>query len=114
MESLIAAEAKDTIYTEAFSYGWPNAPHRALLKSVKAAEAFQGEFVGEVQPLYGEKRIPLHRFQPQTITKRVTGAIEAMPHWAGESVSGVKKAQTAAEIVDELTNEAETLLKRWC
>lgn len=113
VESLIAAEAKDTILTEAYSYGWPDAPHRVLLKSVEAAEAFQGEIVGEVQPLYHDKRVPLHRFQPQTVTKRVTGAIEALPHWAGESVSGVKKAQTAAEIIGELTGEAEKLLEHW-
>jgi len=114
VEFLIAAEAKDTIYTEAFSYGWPNAPHRALRKSVEAAEAFQGEIVGEVQPLHSDKRLPLHRFQPQTITKRVTGTIEAMPHWAGESVDGVKSLQPAAEIVRELVNDCEKYLRQWC
>jgi NAD(P)H-dependent flavin oxidoreductase YrpB (nitropropane dioxygenase family) len=36
-----------------------------------------------------------------------------MSMWAGESVSGVKKAQTAAEIIQELASEAEMLLRRW-
>jgi hypothetical protein len=45
--------------------------------------------------------------------KGVTGAIEAMPHWAGESVDGVKTVQPAAEIVRELVDEAEQLLRRW-
>jgi hypothetical protein len=43
----------------------------------------------------------------------VTGAIEAMPHWAGESVGGVTRIQPAAEIVRELADEAERLLRRW-
>jgi hypothetical protein len=43
----------------------------------------------------------------------VTGAIAAMPHWAGESVDGVKAVLPAAEIVRELVDEAEQLLRRW-
>ena len=45
--ALIAAKAQDTAYTEAFSVGWPDAPHRVLRSSVSAAEAFQGDAVGE-------------------------------------------------------------------
>ena len=36
-----------------------------------------------------------------------------MPHWAGESVDGVKKVQPAGEIVQELARDAEKLLRRW-
>jgi hypothetical protein len=36
-----------------------------------------------------------------------------MALWAGESVSGVKRVQPAAEIVGELAEEAERLLQRW-
>ena len=32
-----------------------------------------------------------------------------MPHWAGESVDGVKELQSAAEIVDELASGAKRL-----
>ena len=35
--ALIAAEAQDTVYTEAFSVGWPDAPHRVLRSSITAA-----------------------------------------------------------------------------
>jgi hypothetical protein len=56
---------------------------------------------------------PLRRFQPIDIHTGVTGAIEAMPHWAGESVDGVKAVQSAAEIVQELAGDAERLLRRW-
>jgi nitronate monooxygenase len=114
VKALIAAEAKDTVYTEAFSTGWPNAPHRCLRSSVEAAQAFTGEFVGEVEDLETGDRIPIRHFQPITIRKSVTGVIGAMPQWAGESVDGVKRLQPAAEIVHELAGDCEKLLRRWC
>jgi NAD(P)H-dependent flavin oxidoreductase YrpB (nitropropane dioxygenase family) len=113
VNALIAARAQDTIYTEAFSTGWPDAPHRVLRSCVKAAEAFQEEIVGETQLLYSAGRKPIRRFESYTIKKSVTGAIEAMPHWAGESVNGVKEVQPATDIVRELADEAERLLRRW-
>src|SRR5207245_1761511 len=59
VEKLIAAEAKDTILTEAFSENWPNAPHRVLRSCVEAVERFQGEFVGETaQPWAPDVRVP--------------------------------------------------------
>jgi NAD(P)H-dependent flavin oxidoreductase YrpB (nitropropane dioxygenase family) len=114
LKALIAAEAKDTVYTEAFSFNWPDAPHRVLRSSIEAAEAYQeGEVVGEyVDPNTG-RHVPIHRFDAWEIHKGVTGEIEAMSLWAGESVDGVKKVQTAAEIIDELVSEAEALLGRW-
>ena len=39
--ALIAAEPQDTAYTEAFSVGWSNAPHRVLRSSIAAAEVFE-------------------------------------------------------------------------
>lgn len=113
LKALIAAEAQDTVYTEAFSAGWPNAPHRVLRSSVEAAEAFQDEFVATMADTWNGETCQLRRFECSAIHKSATGNIEAMSHLAGESVSGVKKAQTADEIVHELTSEAEMLLRRW-
>lgn len=111
VKALIAAEAKDTVYTEAFSTGWPDAPHRVLRSCVEAAQAFQGEIVGW-RTWFGE-RFPIRRFECLPINKSVTGTIEAMPHWAGESVDAVKRIQPAAEIVHELADDAEKLLRQW-
>jgi nitronate monooxygenase len=79
---------------------------------VAAAEAFPGEIVGEHLSLDGT-RTPWHRFECDVATRDTTGAIAAMPHWAGESVSSVTRVQPAAEIVRELAEEAEALLRRW-
>jgi NAD(P)H-dependent flavin oxidoreductase YrpB (nitropropane dioxygenase family) len=111
VRALIDAKPQDTIYTEAYSVGWPDAPHRVLRSCVMAAEACTDEYVGE-QRYHGEPfQIP--RFSCLTIDQTTTGAIAAMPHWAGESVGGVTRIQSAAEIVDELVGEAEHLLQRW-
>jgi nitronate monooxygenase len=111
VRALIAAQAKDTIYTDVFDVGWPDAPHRVLRACVEAAQAFQGDIVGERHTDTGE-RIPIRRFQPLPISKAVTGAIAAMPHWAGESVDAVKRVQSAAEIINEVAGGAEQLLRR--
>lgn len=113
VQALVGAEAQDTVYTEAFSNGWPDAPHRVLRSCITAAEAYQSEIVGEYVDPNTSARRSLRRFQPFDIHTGVTGTIEAMPHWAGESVSGIKKVQPAAEIVGELAEEAERLLRRW-
>jgi NAD(P)H-dependent flavin oxidoreductase YrpB (nitropropane dioxygenase family) len=113
VQALIAAEAEDTIYTDAFSVGWPHAPHRVLRSSLEAAQAFQGEFVGTMADTWDAQPYQLPRLGCAAIHKSATGNVEAMPQWAGESVGGLKKVQTAAEIIHELTSEAEMLLRRW-
>lgn len=113
LQSLIAAKAQDTVYTEAYSTGWPNAPHRVLRSAVEAAEALQDDIVGSVADTWNNERYDVHRFQPDFVHKSAVGSIEAMSMWAGESVDGLEKAQTAAEIIEELANEAEQLLRRW-
>lgn len=105
LAALIAAGAQDTVYTNVFEVGWRNAPHRVLRSSVAAAEAFEGELVGEWANVDGT-RIASRRFDVTMATRTTTGTIAAMPLWAGESVGAVKRAQTAAEIVRELVEEA--------
>jgi NAD(P)H-dependent flavin oxidoreductase YrpB (nitropropane dioxygenase family) len=113
VNALIAAEAEDTVYTEVFSFGWPDAPHRCLRSAVEAATAFEGDILGERFSAYNQMREPVHRFQSLGVTEDTTGEIEAMSLWAGESVGGVKRLQPAADIVTEVVVEAEKLLRRW-
>jgi NAD(P)H-dependent flavin oxidoreductase YrpB (nitropropane dioxygenase family) len=94
---LIAASSRDTVLTEAFGNGWPDAPHRVLRSAVKAAEAFDGAAVGAV----GDQEIGV--FSPRPATRDVRGEIAAMALYAGESVDHVTHIQPAAEIVAELT-----------
>jgi nitronate monooxygenase len=94
---LIAASSQDTVLTEAFASGWPDAPHRVLRSAVEQAEAFDGAVVGVVDA--GEIGV----FSPQPATREVRGEIGAMALYAGQSVDHVTRVQPAAEIVAELS-----------
>ncbi len=109
--ALLAAGPEDTVLTEAFSVGWPHAPHRVLRSCIQAAEAFAGEVVGQLA--LGNARLPLPRFHVAPPTRETTGAVEAMALYAGQSVGGVTRTQPAGEIVRELMEGAEALLRRW-
>ena len=109
VEALLGARAEDTVVTETFSVMWSNAPHRVLRSCVAAVETFPGEMVGEVT--MGDTRLPLPRFAVPTPTRETTGAIDAMPLYAGESVGAVRSIQPAAVIVRELAEEAEQYLQ---
>lgn len=95
--SLIAASAADTVLTNAFGNGWPDAPHRVLRSAVEAAERHAGDSVGTL----GGDAIP--RFSAQPVTRHVEGEVAAMALYAGESVGAVTRVQPAAEITAELT-----------
>src|SRR5438128_1198799 len=92
----------DPALVETAHAGCPNAPHRVLRSSVEAAERFEGDIVGErVRPWAPDVRVPVPRFAALPLLTTTTGHIDAMCQFAGESVSGVKGAQPAGEIVRE-------------
>jgi nitronate monooxygenase len=111
VEALIRARAEDTVLTETFSAVWPNAPHRVLRSCVEAAEAFKGEIVGHGAAAGASYSIP--RFASPTPNRETVGQIEAMALYAGHSVDAVRRVQPAAEIVRELGEGAERLLRAW-
>jgi NAD(P)H-dependent flavin oxidoreductase YrpB (nitropropane dioxygenase family) len=108
-EALLRAEPEDTILTEAYSANWPNAPHRVLRGCIEAAQALTDDLVG--QTVTGGATLPLTRFMTPPPARWSTGKIEAMPHYAGQSVGAVRKIQPAADIVRELAEGAERLLR---
>ena len=84
-----------------------------MRSSVEAAQAFKGEIVGQRRLNASGEMAPAKRFESCVVTRDTTGTLEAMPHWAGESVASVKKIQPAAELINELVSEAEILLHHW-
>jgi nitronate monooxygenase len=107
--ALIDAGAGDTVLTTKFSVMWPDAPHRVLRACVDAADAFEGDNVGEVA--IGAMRMPLAKFAVPCPGRDTTGTIGAMALYAGQSVGAVTRVQPAAEIVQELADGAEQLLR---
>jgi len=101
VRAVIAAQATDAVVTTAFNTGLPtNLPHRVLAGSLAAAERLTGE-AGIVRMAGVE--IPAERFAPLPPTRDSTGAIAAMPFYAGQSAGAVTTVAPAAEIVAQLS-----------
>ena len=109
-QALVDAGPDDTVLTTTFSFMWPDAPHRVLRSCVDAAEAFEGDSVGEA--VMAGQRMPVPHLAPPCPGRDTTGTIGAMALYAGQSVGAVTKVQPAAAVVRELAEGAEELLKR--
>lgn len=110
IEALFQAKASDTVLTEAFSTGWPDAPHRVLKSCIDAANGHDGETVGSL--MVGGQNIPLPKFHTAWPNNRAAGNIAAMCHYAGQSVDFIHERQSAATIVDDIVRQAENLLRK--
>ena len=91
--ALLDAGADDTVLTETFAMGWPEAPHRVLRSSVEASDA----------PPEQRSAVPP--------TRDLAGSAKAAALYAGMSVGDVRRVQPAAEIVAELATEAAEVLR---
>ncbi len=102
VDALIEADSADTVYTDRFSIGWPDAPHRVLRSSLLAAMSYEGQFVGtSTDPNTGQIR-EIPKFGAVELHNGIKGNIKAMPHWAGTTVECISKRQSVAEIIDEM------------
>jgi nitronate monooxygenase len=100
--AIVEARAEDAVVSTAFNAGMPApGPHRVLRGSIDAAEALDGDHAGVVR--IGGAEIPVARFGPTPPTRESTGAIEAMPFYAGQSAGAVTAIQPAADIIAELS-----------
>jgi NAD(P)H-dependent flavin oxidoreductase YrpB (nitropropane dioxygenase family) len=118
-ELLLQASETDTVFLEElFDVNWPKAPHRVLRnKTVDSWEAAgrppsgrrpgEGEMIAE-SPASG----PIVRYQSATPGPDTKGDIDAMSLWAGQSVGLVSKLQPAGDIVRDIANEAEAIIRR--
>jgi nitronate monooxygenase len=96
LDLLLAATENDTEYCGLFDVGWPDAPVRVLASAAAAARLPGPDPVGE---LAGR---PLPRRGTTPPSRSTTGQIEAMALYAGTSVGGVTRTQSAADIIHDL------------
>ncbi|MFM2070429.1 MAG: hypothetical protein RLZZ623_692 [Actinomycetota bacterium] len=101
VERLISARSEDSILTDLFEVGWPDAPHRVLASAIIAALSDGPDPAGQISAADGSVSVlPRRGATPPSVT--TTGDIGAMALYAGRSVGAVRARQTAAEIVAEL------------
>jgi nitronate monooxygenase len=96
LDLLMQATEDDTEHCGLFDVGWPDAPVRVLASAAAAARLPGPDPVGEL----AGRALPRRGTTPPS--RSTTGQIEAMALYAGTSVGGITKPQTAAHIIHEL------------
>lgn len=109
VDALLKASADDTVLTTAFSGMWPDAPHRVLRSCIQAAQNVTGEVVAEMS--IGTARIAVPKLSVPPPTPDASGTVAAMALYAGESVGAVTEVAAAGDVVRELAEGAERLLR---
>ena len=113
---VIAAAPGDSVYTEAFTGGWPDAPHRVLRNATLTAweeagrpepghRPGEGDVVATAPNGTALKRY--HMAMPQAGTD---GHVEEMALYAGQGVGLARTCAPGADIVRELRDGALRLL----
>lgn len=74
-----------------------------------AAERLTDDIAGESEVAPGV-RLPVPRLAPPSPGRRTTGRVDAMAHYAGQSVGSVVARMDAGGIVRELADGAQALL----
>jgi nitronate monooxygenase len=109
-ERIVEAKPGDTIHTDLFAINWPpNSPVRVLRNSVSdAAGRLWGNHPDrlprEVIGYEGER--PIYKFSTDSPLQSMTGDFEKMGLFAGESAGFVDKILPAAQIVEQMMDEA--------
>ncbi len=118
-QKLFTSKESDTVHLEnLFDVGWPDAPHRTLRNSTIAAWEEAGKPASGQRPGEGDviahspSRGDVTRYSSSTPGKDYSGNIEALSMWAGQSVALVNRLQPAAEIMEEIINDARMVLSK--
>ncbi len=107
-ELVLAASGDDTLYSELFDIGWPNAPLRAIRNKTTRAWLDAGRPGPPHRPGEGEtvaRRADgsiIARYSFSAPTREAAGDIEAMALYAGEVVGLMRSRQPASVIVSDL------------
>jgi nitronate monooxygenase len=116
---ILAACENDTAWCEnVFDGGWANAPHRVLRNSTLRDWEAAGRPPSGQRPREGEivarseSRGDVDRYMSFTPGPDTVGEIEPLSLWSGQGVALVRKVQPAAEIVREMNEEANSILRR--
>jgi nitronate monooxygenase len=120
-ERVVASTSADTVFSELFDLGWPNAPHRAIRNEVirqweavgrpsTGQRSGEGTFIRR-RTRAGETR-DIPRYTAFQVTPEFEGDLELAPLWAGQSCSLIKDIKPAAQIVHAVVQEAAQIIQR--
>ncbi len=117
---LIDAGASDTIHTTLFRGGWPpntplrTLPNHSLQLWEEAGRPEPGRGPGESDIIgHTSKGVPIMRYHDDFPGARTTGDLESMVLYAGQSVGVMRDVLPAAEIVNNIADQARSVLSRF-
>ncbi|MFC6864986.1 NAD(P)H-dependent flavin oxidoreductase [Halomicroarcula sp. GCM10025817] len=111
--TLTDAPETATRRTELFDRGWPDQPHRVIETGDVQAAAAEG---GDERPGVGDTVAttadgdPVERYADVPPLAGMAGDVDALPHYAGQSVGVTTDAPPAATVVESLLSEAVVAL----
>jgi nitronate monooxygenase len=117
-DRVLEADETDTFFGTLFDEGWPEVPHRVLRNDTvnhweEAGEPSQGERPNEdeiVAETSGGD--PITRYQDALALPGMTGDIEAIPLYAGQSAGLAESAPSAKTLMTDLTTETREALEQ--
>ncbi|MGI5213154.1 NAD(P)H-dependent flavin oxidoreductase [Plantactinospora sp. CA-290183] len=116
-DRVLAATVADTVHTRCFDGGWPDAAHRVLRNTtldhwVEAGSPAAPDRPGEGDVLATDARGREHlRYGDVIPLPGMTGRLDELALYAGQSAGGIHSVAPAAEIVETLLREATAALR---
>lgn len=115
--AIIDAVETDTVHSELFDVGWPDAPHRTLRNSTitnweDAGRPNPPERPGENECIARHHGTEVLRYSDMPPLADMEGDLEALALYAGQGVGLVDAVKPAAEIVQDLVREASETVTR--
>lgn len=95
--AVTAADASDTVITDAYEIGWPGRRHRVLATAVTADPGQPKKFIGRT--VVEGKPYLVPRFSAAVPTEATSGRIEEMALYCGQSCSEVSAEAPASDVV---------------
>lgn len=116
-QKVLQAAETETVYSSIFDGGWPNAPHRTLRNSTLTLWEASGSPPSGERPGEGEviatraDGSAVMRYSVSLPSQGMTGGVEALALYAGQSVGLVSHLQSAYDIVKDIADEAVRTLQ---
>lgn len=114
---IVEAASDETVYTDVFAINWPpRSPVRTLRNSV--TEAHRDRLLGHGpddfprEAVAEEEGRPVYRYSTDSPLRSMTGDLEALAPYAGQSCGLVEAVRPAAELLRAMVAEAEATLAR--
>lgn len=115
-DRVLAASESETAYTTLFDKGWPGMPHRVVENETvhrwrEAGEPAPGERPGESDTVARSgDGDPIERYDEALATPAVSGVVDDMALFAGQSTGLTDERRPAGEVVTTVVSEAAATL----